>query len=76
MKGKGFMVSKKVDEHQFDLRVVERRLAKGQLDPKEYDAFLKSLPDDEANGEWIEVYEEPPADELTPHVDEPTFTSA
>lgn len=70
------MASKTQDEKQFDLRVVEWRMGHGQLDPKEYEAHLKGLPDDEARAEWIEVYEEPPADELTPHADELTFTVA
>ena len=70
------MVTRKTEDNQFDLRVVERRIAKGQLDPKEYDSYLKGLPDDEAHADFIDVYEEPPAEEPTPHVDELTFTSA
>jgi hypothetical protein len=70
------MSTKKTDERQFDLRIVERRLAKGQLDPKEFESYLKNLPDEEPNADYIEVYEEPPAEELTPHIDELTFTSA
>lgn len=70
------MATKNPDAKQFDLRVIERRLAKGQTDPKEYEAYLKGLPDDEAKATWIEVYEEPPLEELTPHADELTFTSA
>lgn len=70
------MASKHQDEKQYDLRVVERRLRHGQLDSKEYEAYLKALPDDEAKADWVEVYEEPPLEELTPHIDELTFTSA
>ena len=69
------MTTKKQDEKQYDLRVIERRLSRGQLDPKEYEAYLKSLPDDTAAVEYIEVFEEPPAEELTPCVEEPTFTA-
>ena len=73
---KSKMTTKKSDDRQYDLRVVERRLTKGQLDQKEYEAFLKNLPDEAAGAEYLDVFEEPPAEELTPCVEEPTFTSA
>lgn len=66
----------KNNEKQFDLRTVERRIAKGEIDPKDYESYLKSLPDDEKNYELRQVYEEPPPEEATPFVDELTFTSA
>ncbi|MFH0799702.1 MAG: hypothetical protein V2A66_05930 [Pseudomonadota bacterium] len=61
---------------QYDLRVIEHRTRKGELDPKEYEAYLKKLPDDEANAEYIEVYEEISVEEPTPHIGGPRFTSA
>lgn len=70
------MATKKTDYRQFDLRVVERRIAKGQLDTQDYEAFLKALPDEEPLAEYLEVYEEPPAEEATPLAEAPTFTSA
>ncbi|HPQ80799.1 MAG TPA: hypothetical protein PLZ86_03645 [bacterium] len=70
------MPTKKVDQQQFDLRVVEREIAKGLLDRREYDSYMKALPDDEPFADYIEVYEEPPAEEPTPLAEEPRFTSA
>lgn len=70
------MASKKVDVHRFDQRTIERKLSAGKIDPKEYAAYVNALPDDAALATYIEVYEEPPPEELTPHVDELTFTSA
>jgi len=64
------------EERKFDLRMLERRLSKGELDAKEYEAFLKKLPNDETNAEYIDVCEETSEDEPTPHADDLTFTSA
>lgn len=48
----------KADAERFDLRVLELKIRKGELTQEEYDAFLKKLPNDEGNAEYIEVYEE------------------
>lgn len=68
------MTTKESNEMKYDVRTIERRLRKGELDAKEYEAFLKHLPNDEARVTYIEVYEEAPADEPTPHAEELTFT--
>lgn len=70
------MAAKKFDLQIFDLRVIERRLATGEVDSKEYADYLSSLPDDAKQAAWIEVYEDPPSEELTPRAEELTFTSA
>lgn len=62
------------DEMKYDVRMVEYRLRKGELDTKEYEAFLKHLPNEEANVDYVEILEDLPADELTPHAEELTFT--
>jgi hypothetical protein len=54
--------TKETQEREFDLRLIERKLRVGKLDPKEYEAYLKRLPNDEERGEYIEVYEEPSAE--------------
>ena len=57
-------------ELRFDLRLVEYLTRVGKLDPKEYEAYLKRLPNDEERAEYVEVYEEhavatKPADDET-----------
>ena len=37
----------------WDRRTIKRYIAKGQVSEKEYEAYLKALPDEEANGEWV-----------------------
>lgn len=37
----------------FDSRVVQRYIAKGLVTGPEHDAFLKALPDEAANAEWV-----------------------
>ena len=44
---------------QYDYRVVQYLIRDGIVSQKDYDAFLKSLPDSESNAEYIEVFEEP-----------------
>lgn len=44
---------------QYDYRTVEYLIRSGTVSQKDYDAFLKSLPDSENNASYIEVYEEP-----------------
>lgn len=67
--------TKKDGTQCFDVRVVDQKIRRHQLDPKEYEAFLKSLPDDESRADYMEVYEEP-KDEQTPMANALTFTSA
>lgn len=44
---------------QYDYRIVQYLIRNGIVSQKDYDAFLKSLPDSESNAEYMEVYEEP-----------------
>ena len=65
-------------ESKFDLRVIERRLREGTIEQKEYNDYLKKLPDDADNADYTEFYEE--AEEKKPtskktHPGGPTFTS-
>ena len=43
---------------RFDYRLLEQRVRAGKVDKKDYQAFIKSLPDSESNADFIEVYEE------------------
>lgn len=44
---------------QYDNRIVHYLIRADLVSQKDYDAFLKSLPDSENNASYIEVYEEP-----------------
>jgi hypothetical protein len=44
-----------VDFKKFDVRVIERNLDRGLVQPKEVEKFLKELPDDSENGEFVSV---------------------
>ena len=55
------MTSQNNPDRNFDLRTLEYLLDRGTITQKEYDAFLKSLPDDEGNFEAVEIPEEEPA---------------
>jgi hypothetical protein len=48
-----------IDPRFLDRRVVERYLKRGQLDEKEYQKHLKSLPDSGENASKIETDFEP-----------------
>jgi hypothetical protein len=39
----------------FDVRTVDRRIAKGLVKDSEYTDFLKTLPDDTANAEFVQI---------------------
>ncbi len=45
----------KIGEKNFDIRLIERRIHKGEIKQSEYDRYLKSLPDDEENSQWVDV---------------------
>ena len=47
----------------YDMRLLEYRFRKGVISKKDYDQFLKSLPDSAGNAEYVEVFEEEPAEE-------------
>lgn len=44
---------------QYDYRIVDYLIRAGIVSQKDYEAFLKAMPDSENNAEYIEVYEEP-----------------
>jgi len=45
-------------DRKFDLRTLEFQLNRGELTQKEYDQYLKSVPDDEGNYNEVVVKEE------------------
>ncbi len=45
----------KIGEKNFDVRLIERRIHKGDIKQSEYEKHLKALPDDEENGEWVSL---------------------
>ena len=51
-------MTKEKDETLFDLRTLRLNLREGKLKSKDYESYLKSLPNSESNAEYIEVYEE------------------
>ena len=60
-----------------DVRLIEKYLHEGRIDGKELQGILSKLPDDEKNAQYIEVFEEPAAEEETPKPSKPdglTFT--
>lgn len=50
---------------QFDLRTLEHHLRSGALTKKEYESYLKKLPDSKSNAEFIEITEEKGKEEKT-----------
>jgi len=62
------------DAVKYDLRILDRELRDGKISRKDYDAYLKSLPDDESRAEYVEVFEEG-SDIPTPVEGDLTFTS-
>ena len=62
------------EELRFDVRLVEHLKRVGKLDPKEFEAHLKHLPDDEERGEYIAVFEEPTATDAASDTETLTFT--
>ena len=49
---------KKFENAQFDVRTVKKAIDRGQVDPKEYAEYLKSLPDESKNAEVLKVFQE------------------
>jgi len=47
------------NERKFDLRTLSNGIRNNVIDEKEYEKYLKSLPDYAKNVDYIEVYEEP-----------------
>ncbi len=51
-------------EAYFDIRTVDRNIARGRLTKKEYQAYIKNLPDVEDKGVPM-MWEEEPQEEAT-----------
>ena len=51
-------MAKERDETLFDTRTLELNLREGKINSKDYDSFLKSLPNSESNAEYFEITEE------------------
>jgi len=70
------MARKEITEQsdfKYDKRLLDRYLRIGRVDKKDYEAYLKKLPDDESKGEYMEVFEEE-SDMPTPQANDLTFT--
>jgi hypothetical protein len=53
----------------FDVRVLERNLRRGTVSRKDYDKYLKGLPDRSANASWTRVWSEPAAEAAADQLD-------
>ncbi len=56
------------EDEMYDLRTLEQLVRRGVVSPKDYQAYLKTLPNSEPNADYIEVFEEPasPSDPTVP----------
>ncbi len=59
----------------FDQRIIEFQIRSGNLSKKDYERYLKSLPNDEDNVDYIEVFEEE-ASSSAVNMPELTFVAA
>ena len=53
------MSQEKNPERAFDLRTLEFQLQRGIISQKEYDQYLKSIPDEEGNYQEVVIEEDP-----------------
>ena len=44
-----------IEDKKVDVRNVEKYLTRGSLPSDDYQKFLKQLPDDAANADWISI---------------------
>jgi len=51
-------MAKNLNECEFDLRLIERKVRMGKTDAKSYQDYLKSLPDSATQLEYIQVFED------------------
>ena len=47
------LLSESVEDKKFDVRMVEKNLARARVQMSEVDAVVRALPDDAENAEWI-----------------------
>ncbi len=50
--------TEKLENHKFDKRIIHKNIEKQLVSRKEYESYLKSLPDDKANAELLEISDE------------------
>jgi hypothetical protein len=58
------MSQEKSPDRTFDIRTLDFQLQRGIITKKEYDQYLKSLPDDEGNYDEVVIHEEPSESDL------------
>lgn len=49
------MKETQINRKLLDQRVVERNIRKGLISDADYKAFLKKLPDEEPNAQWVQM---------------------
>ncbi len=49
------LLSDASESKKFDVRVVERNINRGRVQPQEFQQAVQSLPDDSENAEWISI---------------------
>ncbi len=53
------MTAKKNEEQLFDLRTLQSLTTRGIIKPPDYEKYLKSLPDDAENHDFVNAEEDP-----------------
>lgn len=67
------MTQEKKSDQAYDLRTLDFQVRRGTITQKEYDQYLKSLPDDEGNFEEVIMKEDEEASVLEDSVDDNDF---
>jgi len=49
------LLSKALEDKKFDLRIIEKNLARGILQAQEQAKSVQQLPDDSASAEWVSL---------------------
>lgn len=49
------LLSDATEAKKFDIRVVDRNVARGAMKTEEYEKFSKELPDDSDNAEYVSI---------------------
>ena len=70
------MTVSREDPRFWDVRTIDRRVRRGQLNKKDYDKHLKALPDVADKGQVIELKDEDDFDDIDDEPDEPEETTA
>lgn len=64
------LLHESVESKKFDVRVVERNVARGVISAADLDQVLKELPDDAENADWVSI-EAIKNDEVAPATPKP-----